>query len=566
MNRSSSVICSLTIANQLRTHKVHPSVIILGGGIGGLTAAHVLINRGYNVTLFERNDVCGGLARSRESINKECPCEYSWRVFGSYYINLLNILQQIPYENKTVFENLVPIKKGKPTGCPNITPLGLDFEKIPIKDKITLLQILLKGSLSCDARNIEELSHLNWSEYLKSKNISDITYKYAVRPLGPVLGFENNKASVYDVVNAAEILFESSYLRMDSKYSEAYITNGPTNTKWFDPWVTCLKKNGVKLYTSATVNSINMKNGLIHSVIVSRNNRQIRYTADYFICALSLESILDLAKNTDLWKYEQIRNLEPLYKYGRQLQLSMQFYFSKRAYFHRQYSVSYLPDCPWGIIIEPEGTVWADSFDIKKYCGSDIKDIWSVGVCEPDVNGLLVKKPFRYCTPSEIATEVWYQIQHQPNFKEHVCVEDGSKFSDLKPIDYKIWHSFEYKNGVMDTWEPKFANNTNTKKFRPKIKTQIPNFFFSTAYCDTAVGIHCMEGAAEAGIEAANEIIISSKWNPEELHKKRRLLPIVFGIPRTIDNILYRLNLPHWLTYLFIIVGVYIIKKMISDT
>ena len=53
-------------------------IIIIGGGISGLTAAHELIEQNYKVTLIERNDQVGGLARTYQNKkNKTCPYEYS---------------------------------------------------------------------------------------------------------------------------------------------------------------------------------------------------------------------------------------------------------------------------------------------------------------------------------------------------------------------------------------------------------------------------------------------------------------------------------------------------------
>ena len=52
------------------------SVIIIGGGIAGLTVAQELLNQNYKVTLIERNDIVGGLARTvQSSKNKVCPYE-----------------------------------------------------------------------------------------------------------------------------------------------------------------------------------------------------------------------------------------------------------------------------------------------------------------------------------------------------------------------------------------------------------------------------------------------------------------------------------------------------------
>ena len=40
------------------------TVAVLGGGIGGLSAAHELAERGFDVTVYEARDAFGGKARS----------------------------------------------------------------------------------------------------------------------------------------------------------------------------------------------------------------------------------------------------------------------------------------------------------------------------------------------------------------------------------------------------------------------------------------------------------------------------------------------------------------------
>ncbi len=40
------------------------SVAVLGGGVAGLSAAHELAERGYDVTVYEKRDMFGGKARS----------------------------------------------------------------------------------------------------------------------------------------------------------------------------------------------------------------------------------------------------------------------------------------------------------------------------------------------------------------------------------------------------------------------------------------------------------------------------------------------------------------------
>ncbi len=41
-------------------HGTKPSVVIAGAGVAGLTAAHRLLQRGFDVTLIEADDFVGG--------------------------------------------------------------------------------------------------------------------------------------------------------------------------------------------------------------------------------------------------------------------------------------------------------------------------------------------------------------------------------------------------------------------------------------------------------------------------------------------------------------------------
>jgi hypothetical protein len=67
-----------------------PRVAILGGGMGGLAAAHELAERGFAVTVFERKAL-GGKARSmpvpdtRTPERRALPGEHGFRFFPAFY-------------------------------------------------------------------------------------------------------------------------------------------------------------------------------------------------------------------------------------------------------------------------------------------------------------------------------------------------------------------------------------------------------------------------------------------------------------------------------------------------
>jgi uncharacterized protein with NAD-binding domain and iron-sulfur cluster len=69
-------------------------VAILGGGVDGLSAAHELIERGFDVSVYEAKSQLGGKARSLSVPNtgtggrKDLSGEHGFRFFPAFYRHL----------------------------------------------------------------------------------------------------------------------------------------------------------------------------------------------------------------------------------------------------------------------------------------------------------------------------------------------------------------------------------------------------------------------------------------------------------------------------------------------
>jgi 15-cis-phytoene desaturase len=94
-------------------------VIVLGGGVGGMSAAHELAERGFEVTVYETRPIPGGKARSVSvpgsgtSGRRDLPGEHGFRFFPGFYRHLPDTMKRIPIEGQPdgVFGNLVAAKE-----------------------------------------------------------------------------------------------------------------------------------------------------------------------------------------------------------------------------------------------------------------------------------------------------------------------------------------------------------------------------------------------------------------------------------------------------------------------
>jgi 15-cis-phytoene desaturase len=89
-----------------------PSVIVIGGGIAGLTTPHELAERGFQVDIYEARATWGGKARSQPVAGsgtagrRDLPGEHGFRFYPRFYTHVIDTMQRIPAGDGNVAQRL----------------------------------------------------------------------------------------------------------------------------------------------------------------------------------------------------------------------------------------------------------------------------------------------------------------------------------------------------------------------------------------------------------------------------------------------------------------------------
>ena len=183
------------------------TVIVIGGGVAGMSAAHELVERGYTVRVFERQGLPGGKARS-VSVDgtgtdgrKNLPGEHGFRFFPRFYRHIIDTMDRIPLPGGHVAaDNLVQASRDEiaingrtsivmsawfPRSIADIQVMlaeRIEIEKLGLtaEDENVFAARVWQLMTSCRERAIQEYERLPWTTYLGADQRSEAFRKILV--------------------------------------------------------------------------------------------------------------------------------------------------------------------------------------------------------------------------------------------------------------------------------------------------------------------------------------------------------------------------------------------------
>lgn len=531
----------------------------MGAGIGGLSTAHKLAKKGYEVHIFERNSEVGGQARSRFTSDGE-HSEYCWHMFVQGYISLIPLLQEVPFNGKTVASQLKPMKKaayGRTgnrfwvddgesfLGNASLLMLSramkeMDY-KYTLRDvmKMAMLKSFIFGSVP---ERFDRYDGVYWKDLMCS--LSPDMKKNLLDGIGMYLGMDPTHCNAHTMLHMFRPTsgvyipnLDDEYLKEKGYLPQYYSMNGPMSEHMFEPWVKFIEERGASLFLNTKIKEICFEGGKVQKVIVEdlEGEKHLRY--DYYVNSLDVTGFAEALSGVDELKEKMLK----LSKLSFMVQPQVTFHLKEKIDFGGALFIVF-PDSPWAIMCRPEGSVWDVPLSKTQ---PPTGEVIAMGIGVWDRKGILYNKTARECTREELRDEAWAQMKQCKGLLQHFKTTNGLTYDDIQYSSYSIWHSFSFDetSGTLETWEPKFSNNVGTFALRPPTwQKEYSNLVNATAYTVTDVNLFNMDSAAEAGTRAANYITCGK---PEPDLAKYISPGKFWNVCQQVDRRLFKMGFPN---------------------
>jgi len=505
-----------------------PSVVVLGGGIGGLTAAHELSSRGFKVSVYEELDMYGGKARSYGAAGTgtdgrpDFPAEHGFRIFAGEYGATRDTMARIPdpsQDGNTVVDHMVEgtqalftapmhettfrIPSHFPTSFEEFKEWITYFKTVSTyisKEEVLVFmeRILIVMSSSID-RRFAEFEDVAWWDYMfgdeHSRNYQDLIRMIS----GNILAANPRNANAHVVGYLAGDLLCRTLV--PGEKGLLYMLDGPTSQMWIDPWVSHLENLGVSLSKNKKVTAITMTadKSEIESITVvdTQTGKEEVVKGDIFFASVPAEKMAELLTpelTAAAPSLQNVGELQTAWMVGFQLYLrkNIDIVGGTIGFLHS----------PWALagVSQEQFRPW---MDMSKYGNGEAQGVLSLTVSNWTTPGQYVcKKPALECTKEEVAQEVWAQVKAWlPSYN----------LTDDDLVAWTIDEGLSFKdNGAgvpLNNYSPLFINTPFSWVNRPNPQTEVKNLFVGSDYAKAPQNVACMETANQASRIGVNALL-----------------------------------------------------------
>jgi len=540
-------------------------VIVVGGGIGGLTVAHELAERGLEVHVYEARAAWGGKARTQPIPGTgtggrlDLPGEHGFRFYPRFYRHVIDTMARTPVgdgSGATVVSRLRPVTEAgvalingrtmshfgrKQTFRPAEIVEGAEtmfreFGLDPGDAGLFGLKIL-QFLTSSHERRLGEYENMSWWQFLGVDGYSKTCQAGADGIPRMLVAMDARVGNARTVGNASmQLLLDYT----TTGESVDRTMGGPTSEMWIDPWTRHLAEVGVRFHAGETCVGLDVRGGRVSA---ARFASGAVATGDQYVLAVPLESAHALMSDELAALDPQCARLKdadigPLLSW----MVGIQFYLHEDVPLARGHLV--FPDSPWALTAISQPQFWTDTVGRfrRRYGDGEVGGLLSVDMSQWDNVGAHVRKTAKECTPEEIKDEVWWQLK--------AGVNGGPGEQVLTDDLLHSWHlddDLDYSAGLPPRNSSRLLIHPPLSwSVRPEAASLVPNLCFASDYVRTHTDLASMEAACEAGRRAANAILDRERSRADRVAIWPLAEPPEFEAWKSLDADFYRQGRPHF--------------------
>lgn len=558
-------------------------VAVIGAGVAGLTAAHELVERNFEVDVYDARPVAGGKSRSYPLRGTgaggrvDLSAEHGYRFYPAFYRHVIDSMARIPQRlgresGPCVAHRLVPcdqaavapadgrglrpLLRRRPRGPAEIAAAWELWSRTVGATAADITRFASRMALfagSCDARRLQELEHVTWWDFHGADQYSPGFQRYLRAVTRTMVAMDCTRASARTIGLIALQIF-LDHLGDGSSVDRTLA--GPTSDVWITPWVRHLKARGVRFHMGAAVTQLLFHAGAKRITGARIAGRSSAVQADAFVLAVPLEKAVRLATPSMAKRDEEMAKLLEIGRLGLadaskvdpgafkmvDWMSGLQIFLREPVPLVRGHI--FFPDSPWALSAISQDQFWSDeergSFR-DQYGDGSAGGVLSVDISDFNREGVFVKKPAKHCTPEEIWREVWGQLKAGVNGGGAKLLTDDLVV--CSNLDEDIVFPADTPDRPFNR-SPLLVHPPGSWFLRPKAQTAIENLVLAGDYVQTNTVLASMEGANEAARAAVNALLERAGssaapcrvWpltEPSELRAAKRLDQWLFdhGLP-----------------------------------
>ena len=276
------------------------TVVVLGGGLSGLSAARRLLDHGYHVTLVEKRPFLGGRAFSFHDPEVQWEVDNGQHVFMGCCTYFIDFLKSVGAEDKAYLQERLRTeiyrngKKGvlgstRFLGPLHLLPSFISYPHLGLKDKLLAVYGLLRIKLTDRAKHARELDEQTAYHWLKSHHQSE----RAINNLWNLILLPTLNDNVRDVsADMALMVFQEGMLGRPADAAIGFSRVGLTSLAG-EPARAVLEERGSDLVLGKTVRYLDVEDGRVKGVEIS-DGRILE--ADAYVSALPFDVLLQVLR------------------------------------------------------------------------------------------------------------------------------------------------------------------------------------------------------------------------------------------------------------------------------